>query len=99
MLQIVVMKMEEMKMEKMKMKKKMKKEKRKEEKFLSRGVAALAIKRETDCSDLDAALSIIDGRDDWVRIRGIDRWLGGIHLQGVEAAWRWDAETGRVFHT
>ncbi|HEX4494413.1 MAG TPA: DUF1835 domain-containing protein [Thermoanaerobaculia bacterium] len=42
---------------------------------------------------------VLDGRDDWVRSRGIDRWLGGIHLQGVEAAWRWDAETGRAFHT
>lgn len=39
---------------------------------------------------------VLDGRDDWVRIRGIDRWLGGVHLQGPEAAWRWDGETGRV---
>jgi hypothetical protein len=42
---------------------------------------------------------VLDGRDDWVRIRGIDRWLGGVHLQGVEAAWRWDAETGRAVRT
>jgi hypothetical protein len=42
---------------------------------------------------------VLDGRDDWVRIRGIDRWLGGVHLQGVEAAWRWDAETGRAVCT
>lgn len=39
---------------------------------------------------------VLEGRDDWVRIRGIDRWLGGVHLQGVEAAWRWDPETGRL---
>lgn len=39
---------------------------------------------------------VLDGRDDWVRIRGIDRWLGGVHLQGPEAAWRWDGETGRL---
>jgi hypothetical protein len=42
---------------------------------------------------------VLDGRDDWVRIRGIDRWLGGIHLHGVEAAWRWDAETERAART
>ena len=36
---------------------------------------------------------VLEGRDDWVRIRGIDRWLGGVHLQGAEAAWRWDTET------
>lgn len=37
---------------------------------------------------------VLDGRDDWVRIRGIDRWLGGVHLEGHEAAWRW-YEAGR----
>jgi len=37
---------------------------------------------------------VLDGRDDWVRIRGIDRWLGGVHLEGREAAWRW-YEAGR----
>ena len=37
---------------------------------------------------------VLDGRDDWVRIRSIDRWLGGVHLHGPEAAWRW-YEAGR----
>jgi hypothetical protein len=36
---------------------------------------------------------VLEGKDDWVHIRGIDRWLGGVHLQGSESAWRWD---GRV---
>ncbi|HEY0511588.1 MAG TPA: DUF1835 domain-containing protein [Thermoanaerobaculia bacterium] len=39
---------------------------------------------------------VLEGKDDWVRIRGIDRWLGGVHLHGREAAWRWDPETGRL---
>ncbi len=39
---------------------------------------------------------VLEGRDDWVGIRGIDRWLGGVHLQGVESAWRWEPETGRL---
>jgi hypothetical protein len=39
---------------------------------------------------------VLEGRDDWVRIRGIDRWLGGVHLQGSEAAWRWDGGQGRL---
>jgi hypothetical protein len=39
---------------------------------------------------------VLAGQDDWVRIRGIDRWLGGVHLQGPEAAWRWDAAAGRI---
>ena len=33
---------------------------------------------------------------DAVRLRGIDTWLGGVHLRGREARWRWDAEHGSV---
>ena len=33
------------------------------------------------------------GHADWITInRGIDRWLGGVHLQGQDAAWRWDTQ-------
>lgn len=42
------------------------------------------------------AWDVLEGRDDWVHIQGIDRWLGGVHLQGREAQWRWDAEGGRL---
>ena len=42
---------------------------------------------------------VLEGREDGVRIRGIDRWLGGVHLQGAEAAWRWNPETGRLART
>ncbi|MFF4526555.1 AIPR family protein [Streptomyces bluensis] len=74
-------------------------EKKKEEKFLSRGVAALAIKRETGCADRDAALSIIDGRDDW----GIDAIAvelaapgqgGRPHITLVQAKWSDNASAG-----
>ncbi|MDJ0948286.1 MAG: DUF1835 domain-containing protein [Alphaproteobacteria bacterium] len=36
------------------------------------------------------------GELDWIAANGIDRWLGGVHLQGVEAAWRWDERAGRL---
>ena len=39
---------------------------------------------------------VLEGRDDWVHIHGIDRWLGGVHLQGSDAAWRWDPDAGRL---
>lgn len=39
---------------------------------------------------------VLEGKDDWIQIRGIDRWLGGVHLQGSEAAWRWDTEAGHL---
>lgn len=33
------------------------------------------------------------GQTDWIKInRGIDRWLGGVHLQGKNATWRWDTQ-------
>jgi hypothetical protein len=39
---------------------------------------------------------VLEGRDDWVRIHGIDRWLGGVHLHGREAQWRWDPARDRL---
>jgi hypothetical protein len=39
---------------------------------------------------------VLEGAADWVRVRGIDRWLGGVHLEGREAAWRWDGAAGRL---
>ena len=35
---------------------------------------------------------LLRGDADWVReSRGIDRWLGGVHVQGTFVRWRWDA--------
>jgi len=39
----------------------------------------------------DAGRAVLAGREDRVRLNGIDRWLGGVHLHGRDAAWRWDA--------
>ncbi len=44
----------------------------------------------------EAGRDVLAGRADHVRLNGIDRWLGGVHLQGREAAWRWDADAGRL---
>jgi Domain of unknown function (DUF1835) len=35
----------------------------------------------------------VTGQTDWIKInRNIDRWLGGVHLQGKNATWRWDVQ-------
>ena len=34
--------------------------------------------------------AVLEGDEDFVKLNGIDLWLGGVHLQGNEAAWRWD---------
>ena len=40
---------------------------------------------------------LLAGDEDWVRASGgIDRWIGGVHLTGPEARWRWDESTKRV---
>ncbi len=42
--------------------------------------------------------SILAGEADWIRSRGaIDRWLGGVHLKGANAKWRWDGQ--RFIHS
>jgi hypothetical protein len=46
-----------------------------------------------------AGLDVLEGREDWVHIRGIDRWLGGVHLLGPEAQWRWDPWRQRLVST
>lgn len=40
--------------------------------------------------------AVLAGEQDWVRLNGINRWLGGVHLNGPEAAWRWDRAAGRL---
>ena len=39
---------------------------------------------------------VLDGRADWIRLGGSDRWLGGVRLRGAEAEWRWDPTARRV---
>ena len=34
--------------------------------------------------------TILEGREDRVAACGIDRWLGGVHLQSDATVWRWD---------
>ena len=36
--------------------------------------------------------ALLVGEEDFVRSNGIDHWLGGVHLVGSEASWRWDEE-------
>jgi hypothetical protein len=36
---------------------------------------------------------LLAGEADWIRSRGgIDLWLGGVHLEGTDADWRWDRD-------
>lgn len=38
----------------------------------------------------DAGRDVLAERADHVRLNGIDRWIGGVHLQGTTTKWRYD---------
>jgi hypothetical protein len=40
--------------------------------------------------------ALLNGDEDFVHLNGIDLWLGGVHLAGDEAAWRWDEQRKRL---
>ena len=44
----------------------------------------------------DAGRSVLTGQSDRVETCGIDRWLGGVHLQSGNTVWRWDETRDRV---
>jgi len=50
---------------------------------------------QQDCkvSIMPMGQEVLAGRLDWIQQVGIDRWLGGVHLEGSYAAWRWDDAT------
>jgi RNA polymerase sigma factor (sigma-70 family) len=39
---------------------------------------------------------VLGGRADHIDLNAIDRWLGGVHLTGEKAAWRWDRASQRI---
>jgi RNA polymerase sigma factor (sigma-70 family) len=44
-------------------------------------------KRTVDITELGR--QVLAGNEDYVRLRGIDKWIGGVHLHGAESRWRW----------
>lgn len=40
--------------------------------------------------------SVRRGNNDFVDLNGIETWLGGVHLSGGEAEWRWDDARGEL---
>ncbi|MFN2462963.1 MAG: DUF1835 domain-containing protein [Candidatus Dormibacteria bacterium] len=40
-----------------------------------------------------AGREVLAGRSDAVRMNGIDRWIGGVHLEGQATPWRWDGQS------
>lgn len=57
--------------------------------------------REHDLSAWTVAITaagreVLAGAQDAIQLNGIDRWLGGVHLCGADATWRWDEQHDRL---
>lgn len=37
----------------------------------------------------DLGMRVLSGKADAIDLNGIDRWIGGVHLQGTRVRWRW----------
>lgn len=58
--------------------------------------AAQPVRAATEVQLTDAGRRVLAGAEDNVRLNGIDRWIGGVHLAGATAAWRWNDGTETV---
>jgi hypothetical protein len=45
----------------------------------------------------DAGREVLHARQDHVRLNGINRWLGGVHLCEGAPIWRWDEQGSRIY--
>jgi len=43
-----------------------------------------------------AGHALMRGAANWIRMGGVDRWMGGVRLDGREAVWQWDNATHRL---
>jgi hypothetical protein len=43
-----------------------------------------------------AGARVLAGQADQIALNGIDRWIGGVHLHGRQAPWRWDDGTEAI---
>lgn len=49
-----------------------------------------------DVTITETGRRVLEGKADHVALNGIDRWLGGVHLQGDKAIWRWNRTSERL---
>jgi hypothetical protein len=54
---------------------------------------------EAELSLTETGKRVLGGEADWIELGGSDRWLGGVHLEGAKALWRWNSSNGTVTET
>jgi len=56
------------------------------------------VERTTGVRLTDTGARVLAGQADQIALNGIDRWIGGAHLQGHNLPWRWDDGTETIVH-
>ena len=56
------------------------------------------VERATSLGLTDTGERVLAGQEDQIALNGIDRWIGGVHLQGHHVPWRWDDGTETIIH-
>lgn len=52
--------------------------------------------RNAEMALTDAGRRVLGCEEDWIAMGGSDRWLGGVHLAGGAATWRWDSDANAL---
>jgi hypothetical protein len=52
--------------------------------------------RNAEMALTEAGRQVLACEKDWIAMGGSDRWLGGVHLAGRAATWRWNSSTGAL---
>lgn len=50
--------------------------------------AAGILKRSAVAGTATVWADVLHDGSDWIELNGMDRWLGGVHLEGDDAVWR-----------
>jgi hypothetical protein len=56
------------------------------------------VQRTTGVHLTGAGARVLAGEADQIALNGIDRWIGGVHLQGHHVPWRWDDGIEIIVH-
>jgi hypothetical protein len=56
------------------------------------------VQRTTGVRLTGTGAQVLAGQADQIALNGIDRWIGGVHLQGHHVPWRWDDGTETIVH-
>jgi hypothetical protein len=56
------------------------------------------VRRTTGVRLTGTGARVLAGQADQIALNGIDRWIGGVHLQGHHVRWRWDDGTETLVH-